>query len=74
MSNERSVSTWEAVGFVWQLLLFVAVPTTLLALGGRWLDVKYGTTPWATLAGLVLAITIAMAAAYRAGKRMAKKL
>ena len=73
-SRPSEPSSWEAVGFVWQVLLFVAVPTTLLALGGRWVDTRYGTTPWVTLAGLVLALAIALTAILHAARRMAKQL
>ena len=74
MSNDRTISTWEAVGFVWQLLALIAIPTTLLALGGRWVDTRFGTTPWITLAGLLLALTIALTITLRYARRMAKKL
>lgn len=67
-------SAWQAVGFVWQLLMFIAIPTTLLALAGRWIDTRFGSTPWATLLGLILALALSMAAAHRAGKRIAKDL
>jgi len=74
MSNDRNISTWEAIGFVWQLLVLIAVPTTLLAFAGRWIDTRFGTTPWATGAGLVIALALALLVAWRFGRRMAEKL
>lgn len=74
MSNTQNISTWKAVGLVWQLLVLIALPTTLLALAGRWVDTRYGTTPWATLAGLVIALTLALLVALREGRRIAKDL
>jgi len=74
MSNDRNISTWEAVGFVWQLLVLIAVPTTLFAFAGRWIDTRFGTTPWATGAGLVVALALAFLVALREGRKMAKKL
>jgi F0F1-type ATP synthase assembly protein I len=65
---------WEATEFVWQVLALVAIPTTVFALLGRWIDARYGTTPWATLVGLVLALVIALATTLRLARRMAKKL
>lgn len=74
MSNNQTISTWEAIGFVWQLLLLIALPTTLLALAGRWVDTRYGTTPWATGVGLAIALASALLVAWRVGKRIAQKL
>ena len=76
MENEtkREISTWEAMEFVWEVLIAIAVPTTLFALGGRWLDTKWGTTPWMTVLGLVLALAIAALLVLRKGKKMAQRM
>lgn len=47
---------WAAIGLAWQLGYTVAVPLVLLALGGRFLDRKFGTTPWLLLVGITLAL------------------
>ena len=70
----RDISTWEAMEFVWEVLIAIAVPTTLFALGGRWLDTKWGTTPWMTVLGLVLALVIAALLVLRKGKKMAERM
>lgn len=45
-----------ALGIVGDLLFWIALPTGLFALGGRWLDRHYNSTPWFTIGGLVLAV------------------
>ena len=47
---------WRALSFVWEVVLSIVIPTTLLALLGRWLDQRWHTSPWMTLLGLVLAL------------------
>ena len=65
----QTVRAWQAVGFVWDLLASIAVPTILLALLGRWLDNRWHTTPWLTVVGLVVAIVIAGLMVYRLAER-----
>ena len=72
--DPSKISQWEAAEFVWELLLIVAVPTTLAALGGRWVDRAYGTTPWATLLGLLLALSIVGLLVVRRAKVMANRM
>ncbi len=60
--------------FVWEILVVIAVPTTLFALGGRWLDAKWGTSPWMTILGLILALALAAIMVFRRGKKMATRL
>ena len=74
MPEPQNVSQWQAVGFVTELLIAIAVPTTLLALGGRWVDEKYGTAPWATLAGLIVSLAISFVLVKRRVKSMAARL
>lgn len=47
---------WAAIGLAWQLGYTIALPLVLLALGGRFLDRKLGTTPWLLLVGIALAL------------------
>jgi LPXTG-motif cell wall-anchored protein len=70
----KIISQWEAVGFVTEVLVSVAVPTTLLALLGRWADAKYGTSPWLTILGLLLALGIAALLVTKRAKEMAKRM
>lgn len=52
----KTVKAMQAVGFVWEVLVSVALPTTLFALAGRWADQRWGTSPWMAVIGLVLAL------------------
>jgi len=74
VTNSKPVSIWEALGYVWELLVLIAVPTIALALAGRWLDRRYHTTPWATIAGLFLAILICAVVVKRKGASIAERL
>lgn len=49
----------QALGFVADVFLSIAVPTTVLALGGRWLDERFGLTPVFLILGLLIALTSA---------------
>ncbi len=54
----ETIKAWQAVGFVWEVLVFVAVPTTLFALAGRWADRHWHLSPWMTVLGLILALGV----------------
>jgi hypothetical protein len=73
-TSRKIISQWEAVGFVTEVLVAVAVPTTLLALGGRWMDAKYGIAPWATVLGLILSLAISAFLVTRRAKEMAARM
>lgn len=68
------ISKWEALGFVSQVFVVVAIPTTGFALLGRWLDAKYHTTPYATVLGLVLAIAVSGYAVSKMAMRFSKRM
>lgn len=70
----KIISQWEAVGFVTEVLISIAVPTTLLALAGRWADEKYGLTPWLTVLGLLLSLAISASLVTRRAKEMAARM
>lgn len=72
--EKLGMNPWQAAGFVWDLLASIAVPTTLSALAGRWLDHRYGASPWFTIAGLALSFAIAFFLVLRKAKAYAKKL
>lgn len=65
---------WEALELVWDILLGIAIPTTLFALAGRWLDKRYSTSPWFTIIGLALALLVAGVIVTRKGKDISKRL
>lgn len=47
------------MGFVWEVFIAIALPTTAFALLGRWLDKQWHSSPWMTIVGLFLALGIA---------------
>lgn len=73
-SPKNAVSPAEAMGIVWEILFAIAIPTTLFALLGRWLDARYGTSPLFLAIGLLLALAAAGLVVVRKGKRIAKRL
>ena len=62
-------SPLEAVSFVWDVLFSIAVPTTLFALFGRWLDQRWHSAPWMTVLGLLLALALAAVLVMRKAKQ-----
>ncbi len=50
--------SWSALGFAWELGYSIVIPLVLLALGGRLLDKKMGTSPWFLLGGILFSIGI----------------
>lgn len=64
----------QALGLVWDIILAIALPTTLLALVGRWLDGKLQTSPLFTLLGLALALVIVYLMVSRKAKEIAERL
>lgn len=49
---------WQALSLLGQLGYVIAVPLVILALGGRFIDKKYGTSPWFLIVGMFLALVI----------------
>lgn len=70
----KIITQWEAAGFVTEVLVSIAVPTTLLALAGRWADAKYGIGPWMTILGLLLSLAISALLVTRRAKEMAQRI
>ena len=59
MAEEQQRSSfWSAVALAWQLGYTITVPIVLFALGGRFLDRRFDTTPWFLLAGILISIVI----------------
>lgn len=55
--NKES-SVWYALSLAWQLGYTIAVPIVVLALVGRLLDRKFGSSPWLLLAGILLSLIV----------------
>lgn len=70
---KKSVGAWQALSFVWDVLLAIAVPVVLLALGGRWLDRKLHTSPLFTAVSFLPALAIAFTLILRRARDLQKK-
>lgn len=57
-----SSTTLQALSYAWQFGYTIAVPLVVLALLGRFLDQKLGTSPWFLLGGILLSIIISSVA------------
>jgi len=67
--NEKSSKTekegvWSALSLAWQLGYTIAIPLVVLALVGRFLDKRFGTSPWLLLVGIFLSIIVSTFAVY----------
>lgn len=70
-SSERQ-ALWDALGLAWEMGYTIAVPLTLFALGGRFLDRWIGTAPWLMLVGIGAAIAISSIAITRKVKNVCR--
>lgn len=64
----------ESLNMVWEIVIMIALPTTLAALAGRWLDNHLHSSPWFTILGLVVALALAYLLVSRKAKDVAKRL
>jgi len=66
------MNTWKALGFVYDVLFAIAIPTVLLALAGRWLDTRWHVAPLFSLIGLALALAVVIVLMMRKTKQLKK--
>ncbi|MFA5935287.1 MAG: AtpZ/AtpI family protein [Patescibacteria group bacterium] len=71
---KKDPSLAEAVGIVWEVVVITVVPTIVFALGGRWLDRRYETTPLFLGIGLLFTLVVIAVLVMKRGKEIAKKL
>lgn len=69
----KRISQLHALGFVMDVFISIALPTTLFALGGRSLDRRWGTHPWMTVVGFLFAVALSGALVYRKAIRFQKQ-
>ncbi len=62
--KENEGQVWSALSLAWQLGYTVAIPLVILALIGRLLDKKFGTSPWLLVVGIFLSLIISTIAVY----------
>jgi hypothetical protein len=55
--NPTPTDKWRLVGLSMELGYIIALPLVVLGLLGKYLDNRWHTAPWLTLAGILLAIT-----------------
>jgi F0F1-type ATP synthase assembly protein I len=71
---KKSLSPWQALSIVWDLLFAIAIPTILFGFSGRWLDQRLGTTPLFLVLGLLLSLGVVTLIVGRKAKDIAKRL
>ncbi|MBX4204644.1 MAG: AtpZ/AtpI family protein [Candidatus Doudnabacteria bacterium] len=54
--NNPIVTKWSLVSLAGEFGFIIAIPLVVFALAGKWADAKFGTFPWITLAGILIAI------------------
>lgn len=63
--EQKSETTWRSLSLAWELGYLIAIPMVILALLGRWLDKKLGTSPLLLIGGLLFSISISSYLVYK---------
>lgn len=74
MPPKKDETPWKAVEIVANLGISIALPTILFAVGGYWLDKRYGTSPLFLIAGFILSLIVSAYIAVKKGRQIAKQL
>jgi F0F1-type ATP synthase assembly protein I len=74
LHKKSPISQLEALGFVTDVFISVAVPTLVFAFLGRALDARLHTSPYCTVIGLLLSLAIAALLIGRKAKAMAERM
>lgn len=62
--KNKNEGVWYALSLAWQLGYTIAIPIVVLALVGRMLDKRFGTSPWLLLAGIFVSLFVSTIAIY----------
>jgi ATP synthase protein I len=62
--ENKNEGAWSALSLAWQLGYTIAIPIVVLALVGRILDKRFGTSPWLLLAGIFISLFLSTIAVY----------
>ena len=54
--QDRNLNKWRMANLAMELGFIIALPLVAFALLGKWLDARYGTEPWLTVCGILIAI------------------
>lgn len=57
-NNQKEITKWRMVNLAVEMGFIIALPLVALGFLGKWLDSKYGTEPWLTVAGILVAIVM----------------
>lgn len=71
---KKDFSPFQAVEIVWEVGIAIAVPAVAFALGGRWLDKRFETSPLFLGLGLFLAFCLSTVIVLKKGRDIAKRL
>ena len=69
---KKGIPQWQAMSFVSDFLFSILVPTAGCAYLGRWIDSRYGTSPWAVILGLLLALVLVTIIVKQKAEKMRK--
>ncbi|MBU0540544.1 AtpZ/AtpI family protein [Patescibacteria group bacterium] len=72
--EKRGISTWQAVSFVSEIGITIAVPTVTFALIGNRLDKYFNSTPWFLVLGLLASLATVAYLVTKKGRRIISKL
>ncbi|MFA5872010.1 MAG: AtpZ/AtpI family protein [Parcubacteria group bacterium] len=70
---DKKDESWSAASLAWELGYIIAVPLVILALIGRYLDNKLGTSPWFLLVGILIAVFVSSYGIYKKFKDIIEK-
>lgn len=54
--DSPNANKWRLVSLASELGFIIALPLVAFGFLGKWLDAKWGTEPWLTIIGILLAI------------------
>lgn len=67
--SKKSLGKAEIVSVAFELGFIIALPITLFAFGGKWLDARFATKPLFVLVGVFFAISVTVFWIYRRFKK-----
>jgi ATP synthase protein I len=72
--DPEAKNMWRIAGSTGAVGIEIAVAIAIGYLGGRWLDQKFGTTPWLTGVGFVSGVGAAIKAIVRVTRQYQRRL
>ena len=56
--NKMPQNIWQALSLAWELGFIIAIPLVIFGTIGKYADGVFGTKPWLTLIGILIAIVL----------------